>query len=296
MRRMFGALKAVILVLALCFNTVVHCLPMYFFIGLKLIPIRVWRNGCRRVISAIAASWSRVNNFVMHRFVNTRWEITGTEGLKKQLSYLVIANHQSWLDIVVLQNTFVKKIPFLKFFIKDQLKWIPLLGWAWWGLEFPFMKRYSQALLAKKPHLRGKDIETTRKACEKFKQMPTAVMNFVEGTRFKSEKHTKQNSPFPHLLLPKAGGIAYVLSVMGQQIDKILNVTIVYSGGPKSLWQFLCGEVSSIRIHVEQLTVDAKLIGDYFNDKQFKGDFQEWLNAIWQKKQLLIEQSMSKSA
>ncbi len=290
--RIIRSIQAITLILALCVNTVMHCLPIYFFILLKLIPIKPWQKTCSHLISKIAASWSHLNNFTMHCFIKTRWEITGTEGLTKKESYLVIANHQSWLDIVVLQNAFVKKIPFLKFFIKDQLKWIPFIGWAWWGLDFPFMKRHSKALLAKKPHLRGKDLETTKKACEKFKTMPTAIMNFVEGTRFKIEKHKKQNSPFQHLLLPKAGGIAYVLSAMGQQIDKILNVTIVYSGGPKSLWQFLCGEVSSIKIHVEQLQVDAKLIGDYFNDKKFKDDFQAWLNNVWHKKQLLIEQEL----
>ncbi|MDF1760183.1 MAG: acyltransferase [Coxiellaceae bacterium] len=293
--RILRCLQASLLTLLLCLSTVLHCLPMYFFILLKMIPIKPWQNLCSRIINQIATSWAGFNNVVMHRALKTRWQISGIEGLKKKDSYLVIANHQSWLDIVVLQNTFSRKIPFLKFFIKDQLKWIPVIGWAWWGLDFPFMKRYSKALLAKKPHLRGKDLETTRKACQKFKTIPTSVMNFVEGTRFKLEKSKKQNSPYGNLLIPKAGGVAYVLSAMGQQIDKILNVTIVYSGGPKSLWQFLSGEVSSIKIHVEQLQVDAKLIGDYFNDKKFKDDFQTWLNNVWHKKQLLIEQTISES-
>ena len=111
-------------------------------------------------------------------------------------------------------------VPFLKFFLKKELIWVPILGIAWWALDFPFMKRYSAAVLKKRPHLRGKDIEITRQACKKFKSLPVSIMNFVEGTRFTREKHDKQKSPFTHLLKPKAGGIGFVLSTMGEQLQQ----------------------------------------------------------------------------
>lgn len=68
------------------------------------------------------------------------------------------------------------------------------------SFDFPFMRRYSQLFLLKYPHLKGKDIEITKKACQKYKDLPVSIMNFVEGTRFTPEKHKKQESPYKNLL------------------------------------------------------------------------------------------------
>ena len=103
----------------------------------------------------------------------------------------------------------------MKFFLKKELMWVPVLGIAWWALDYPFMKRYSRQFVEKHPELKGKDMETTRKFCAKFKNSPVTVLNFLEGTRFNNEKHAKQNSPFAHLLLPKAGELPLSWAVWG---------------------------------------------------------------------------------
>ena len=120
------------------------------------------------------------------------------DGLARHEWYLMTSNHQSWADILVLQKVTNRRVPSLKFFLKQELIWVPLLGLAWWALDFPFMKRYSRAQLEKRPELKGKDMETTRKACEKYAHYPVSVMNFFEGTRFTEEKHRQQNSPYRH--------------------------------------------------------------------------------------------------
>ena len=135
-------------------------------------------------------------------------ESRGVEGLLRDGWYLVIANHQTWVDIVILQAVFNRRIPFLKFFIKQELIWFPLLGIAWWAMDMPFMKRFSPSYLAKNPHMKGKDRETTRRACEKFRDTPTSVLNFIEGTRFSENKRVDRKSPYNHLLQPRAGGLA----------------------------------------------------------------------------------------
>ena len=56
------------------------------------------------------------------------WDVEGVETLDRSEWYLVLANHQSWVDIAVLQRIFHRKIPFLKFFIKKELLWLPILG------------------------------------------------------------------------------------------------------------------------------------------------------------------------
>ncbi len=248
-----------------------------------------WKKNYTWLLTFIADKWVLINTFNQKLMNNIRWDVKGLEGLKQDGWYLVLANHQSWTDILVLQRIFHRKIPFLKFFLKKELIWVPLLGLAWWALDFPFMKRFSKSFLDKHPHLKGKDIEITRKACEKFKTLPVSVMNFVEGTRFTPEKHKRQKSPYCNLLNPKAGGVAFVLSAMGEQLHQIVNVTIVYPDGVKSFWDFACGKIGEIRVRVETLPISREIIGDYVNNAEFRKNFQKWINSVWQQKDMRID-------
>ena len=194
------------------------------------------------------------------------------------------------MDIFVLQRWLTGRIPLLKFFLKQELIWVPIMGLAWWALDFPFMRRHSEEYLKKHPEMRGKDLETTRAACEKFAQIPTSVMNFLEGTRFTPGKQQRQQSPFRHLLKPKAGGIALALNAMGDKFDRFLNVTIVYPDAIPTFWEFLCGKVKRVIVHIEQLPIPQEFIrGDYAQDPQFRANFQLWVQQLWQEKDALID-------
>ena len=257
------------------------------------IPAEAWVRKCNRMLNAIAENWIWVNNQNQKLVGNTGWDVQGVEALERSKWYLVLANHQSWVDILVLQRIFHRKIPFLKFFIKKELLWLPVLGQAWWAMDFPFVKRYTSSELQKKPHLKGKDLEITRKACQRFKTVPISIMNFVEGTRFTNEKHHRQQSPYSHLLKPKAGGIALVLSSLREQIHRILDVTIVYPDGVKNFWALLCGKMREIKVRVRSLPVNAELFGDYTHDGHFREELQRWLNNIWAEKNRAIEEMMT---
>ena len=290
-----GAVRGSLSLILYILNTVFWCIPLFGLVLAKAaVPLESWRRRCSRILNAIAEKWIWVNNQNQRLIAgNTRWEVQGIETLERSEWYLVLANHQSWVDIVVLQRIFHLKIPFLKFFIKKELLWFPVLGQAWWAMDFPFVKRYSKSYLQKKPHLKGKDIEITRKACQKFKKIPVSIMNFVEGTRFTNEKHRRQQSPYSRLLKPKAGGTALVLSSMGEQINRILDVTIVYPDGVTSFWAFICGKIRKIEVHVRSLPVSPELLGDYANDRHFRAGLQRWLNNIWAEKNRYIEEMMT---
>ena len=278
-------LKGVLSIILYTANTFFWCVPLFSVAILKFcIPVPVFRRLCNRLLIHISFAWILCNNLNQDLFHRLDIVVDGAEDLKPDDWYLVISNHQTWVDILVLQRVFYRKIPFLKFFLKKELIWVPILGLAWWALDFPFMKRYSGAFLKKHPHLKGKDIEITKKACAKFSEMPVSVMNFLEGTRFTSHKHQAQQSPFTRLLKPKAGGIAFVMAAMGEYLNSIVNVTIAYPPGPKSFWDFLCGRVTHIRVHVEVIPITDVLIGDYFEDENFRENFQEWVNTVWQEK------------
>ncbi len=271
-------------------NTLFWFVPLLVAAFFKwIIPLPQWRRGCDRVLNRIAQSWVALNNVGLALTKRIRWKIHGVRDLKEKGWYLVLANHQSWTDIVVLQKVFHRRLPFLKFFLKKELIYVPFLGLAWWALDFPFMKRSSAAAAQKKPNVRARDVAETLKACEKFKHVPIAVMNFAEGTRATVSKILEKGSPYTHLLRPKAAGAAMVLATMKERLHGIVDVTLVYPEGPVSFWRFLCGKVREIWVHVETLPVRPELLGDYFQDKAFQKRFQDWLNELWEAKDRRIE-------
>ena len=285
-----GPVRGSILFLLYCVNTVfwgIFLLPASF---LKLaIPFPKPKKVLSRIIDLIATLWISINNFNLALLHKISWNVSGLDGLDRNQWYLVVCNHQSWVDILVLQKILNYRIPFLKFFLKKELIWVPVMGVLWWALDYPFMKRYSSEYIKKNPHLAGKDILATKKACEKYKNKPVSIMNFMEGTRFHPKKHKIQKSPYKNLLLPKAGGISFALSSMEEFITGIVNVTIFYPEGVPTFWQFICGSTSKIVAKAEFIPKDTKLFGDYFNDPDFKDEFQNWVNNLWREKDELIE-------
>jgi 1-acyl-sn-glycerol-3-phosphate acyltransferase len=209
-------LRLVLLFLLIAGNTLLHVPPLLVVGVFKaLLPFDRVRRACNPMLTGLAESWIAFNGWLWDRFTHTRLQVQADAALHIDGHYLVLANHQSWVDILVLQKVFNRRIPFMRFFLKRQLIWVPLLGLAWWALDFPFMGRYSKKQIAKNPELAGRDIEATRRACAKFRAIPVAIMNFVEGTRFTPAKHDAQKAPYQHLLKPKSGGVAFVLDAMG---------------------------------------------------------------------------------
>ena len=273
-------------------NVLVHASVLLALALIKaLVPIAGFRRWISRALVAIAEQWIAVNGVLFALVTRTRWRMDGLQGLNQHGWYLVLSNHQSWVDIPVLQKTFNRRIPFLKFFLKQQLKWVPVLGLAWWALDFPFMQRYTKQQLEAHPEWRGKDKQATREACEKFRQSPVSVMNFVEGTRFTPAKHEQQQSPYANLLRPRAGGVAFVLEAMGDMLQSIVDVTIVYPNGKPAMLDLLANRIPEIRVHVRQLPIPAEFVGgDYENDAEFRARFQDWISTLWAEKDALITQ------
>ncbi len=276
-----GPVRGVMSFVVLLLNTVFWCSLLFMIALLKLlIPIDGWRIACLRLSNEIVQLWVGVNNFGLKLTKDIDWDVEGLDGLSADRWYLLIANHQSMIDIAVLQSIFHRRTPLLKFFLKQELFWVPILGLAWWALDFPFMKRSSSA---------RQDLETARKACEKFKLAPVTVMNFVEGTRFTAAKKEDQKSPFTHLLKPKVGGISVVLGAMGEQLDSILDVTIAYPQGPQGMWSFLCCKSTQIKVRVKQIPVTSELVGDFLADRDYRRRFLLWLSSLWEEKDKLID-------
>lgn len=256
----------------------------------KILPFTAVHGVLSTLMLKAAMAWVHGNSGWMHLTPGRHWDIRIPGGLNKHGWYFVVCNHQSWTDIFLLQHTLKNDIPFLKFFIKHELIKMPIMGAVWWALDFPFMKRYSKEYLEKHPEMRGKDLETTRIACEKFKELPTSVVNYLEGTRLTPEKHKHQQSPFKHLLKPKSGGMAFAMNVMGDQFKSVIDVTIHYPEGIPSLWQFMQGKMKRCTIIVREIPVPETIrYGDYENDEVFRQRFQEWVRELWEEKDKALE-------
>ncbi|ETX09906.1 acyltransferase [Marinomonas ushuaiensis DSM 15871] len=274
-------------------NTLLCFIPVMILALCKVVlPFSSVRAVLNVILDHIATMWIGVNNINQKYLGQTVVNISGGHELSLKDWYMITSNHQSWVDILILQRIFNRKIPFIKFFLKRELIWVPFIGLAWWALEFPFMKRYSQALLKKRPELKGKDIEATKKACDKFQYFPVSIMNFLEGTRFTAEKHDQQSSTFKHLLLPKAGGLSFALNAMDGKLHYLIDVTIIYPEGIPSFFDYLCGKVSEVKVHTRMLPIDSSLLGDYQSDAEYRVYFQTWVNDLWRQKDQQIERML----
>ncbi|MBB3273241.1 1-acyl-sn-glycerol-3-phosphate acyltransferase [Pseudomonas sp. OG7] len=289
MRRLLtGILTTTLLLL----NTVVLICPLLVFALLKLVLPGRGRDYASWAVMWVAETWSEIDKAIFALCIPTQWDIRGVENLRKDTSYLAVSNHQTWVDIPALIESLNRRTPFFKFFLKKELIWVPLLGLAWWGLDYPFMKRYSKAFLEKHPELKGKDLEITKAACELFKRQPVTVVNYLEGTRFTEAKRLEQQSLYRYLLKPKAGGVAFVLAALGEQLDALLDVTIVYPGNKApGFWDLLNGSISRVIIDIQVRELDPALwAGDYENDPEFRQTVQAWVNQLWEEKDQRIEQ------
>jgi 1-acyl-sn-glycerol-3-phosphate acyltransferase len=288
-----SVIQGALTLLAMGLNLVFWVTILFLVALLKfLVPIPAWRRVASRWMVALAECWIGGNTAIFDLAGAMPRELRGVEGLARRDWYLVVSNHRSWVDILVLQASFNRRIPFLKFFLKRELIWVPLLGLAWWALDFPFMRRYSSAFLARHPEKRGQDLVATREACRRFSEIPTSIMNFVEGTRFTPAKHAASESPYRHLLPPRAGGVSFVLSAMGGMLHSMLDVTIAYAQRTPTLWDLCCGRLGRILVDVRERPIEAWMAaGDYAGDPAFRERFQEWLRAIWAEKDALLERA-----
>lgn len=189
--------------LTILFTALCASLILLVSLAKLLLPIPAFGRACSRLNNGFMRLWLGCNALVIRLTTRIDWQLEDNTRLRKDGWYLIISNHMSWTDIVVLGHLFRNRLPVPKFFMKHELIYIPLLGLACWGLDMPFMRRYSREFLLRNPHLRGKDIETTRNACEKFRHIPTTVINFVEGTRFTDQKREAARSRYRHLMPPR---------------------------------------------------------------------------------------------
>ena len=256
---------------------------------------RIWTSGeklvdLRERMDKIIWWWTGGNRWLLKTLnliePDIDWKHIDDVSLDKW--YLVISNHQSWTDIILLQSYLYGKIPPLKFFTKQQLIWVPGIGLAMYVLGFPYVKRVSKAQIKANPNLRNADRDNIAEACKGFKNHPTSILNFLEGTRRTSAKQLNQSSDYKNLLKPKIGGIEYVIKDMGDYLHKLIDVTIVYPDGTPTFWQFVKGECRSVKFVVSHYDIPKQVLVD--NDIERRSSLSGWIKTIWMQKDQQISE------
>ncbi len=285
-------IRGVVTALLLALNTIFWGTAITLAGIVKLLaPTQESRRRIRVVLTGLGARWVGGNDRIFDSMLRTKWDIAGVDGLSRDGHYLILSNHVSWLDIFVVFRAFHARVAFIRFFLKQSLIWFPIVGQACWVMDFPFMRRYSAEYLERHPEKRGRDLEATRRTCRRYRRIPVAILNFLEGTRFTAAKHAEQASPYRNLLRPRAGGTAFVLSSLGEQLDSVIDVTIAYSARDVTMWEFLTNRVDRIVVRARVLDVPQQFVTAPITEAGPARDaFRDWIEDLWRAKDSLIDE------
>ncbi|GHE19613.1 acyltransferase [Halomonas urumqiensis] len=288
-----STLKGLVSILLLVVTTLSWGVPLVALTLVKLVtPGRRLRRIVLKGLNGVALNWVGTNLWWIRRWLNPPLETRLPDELTREQWWLVLSNHRSYTDIFLLFLALHRRIPMPHFFVKRQLIWIPIVGLAFWAMEFPMLRRLTREQRERNPHLARRDQEATERMCRHARERPIAIYNFVEGTRFTPVKQAAQGSPYRHLLKPRAGGIAQVLSLLGDRLGGILDVTLHYTNPRPTFWGFLCGREAPVTLQARRLEVpDWMLDGNYHDDPDYKERFHSWLNALWQEKDDALSRS-----
>ena len=241
---------------------------MFPLIGIAMIRaliggIKPLYNACTRLIELCYRTAAAINSAWMVHVVGVNFNVDGT--LPDHVTQVIVVNHQTWFDIPILQHVVTGQGPILKFLIKRQLVWLPIVGWICYALNFPRLNRGGDG------RAQRQDFDAIKAASSTMSKERGALLIFAEGTRITEEKHRNQNSPYKKLLTPRPGGLKIALSTMPPDTP-LVDITINYKNGETNFWKCLHGASREIDIHIEEHNA-AEIV-----------DARSWLRDRWEQK------------
>jgi len=243
-----------------------------------------------QLAAGIAGFWADFMRWLLTT-IQTDYVITG-DRLDPRGTYLILANHQSWIDIMMVMVVLGKGTTLPRFFMKWELVYMPVINICAWVLDFPIMRRYTQEDIKDRPELKNRDFDYAHDVLSRNPERQCVVVNYAEGTRFTPEKHRKNRSPYKHLLKPKVGGPQLALDCLRGRLDGIIDITLVYPGAKVSVWRLMAGRVPKVMIHVERIELPDGLKKTPETLAELKA-FRGWMNSIWAKKDARIDQMIN---
>ena len=232
-----------------------------------LMPTPILSRACFFIVDLVYRVAVKVDSFWMRKVVGIDLIIKGEVNNHK--SPVVICNHQSWFDIPLLQEVITGNGPIIKFLIKRELVWVPIIGWICLALDFPRLHR------GKNANTGENDFSIIRKASKSHGNESGALLIFPEGTRFTEQKKIAQDAPYRNLLKPRSGGLEMIKKHAASDTP-LVDITIDYHQKGVHIWNCLHGVPNKITITFE-----------HFKLAEIE-DIGGWLNERWREKDKLF--------
>jgi 1-acyl-sn-glycerol-3-phosphate acyltransferase len=178
--------------------------------------------------------------------------ITG-DAVPQKENAMLISNHQTITDVMVLLCFASRcgRLPDLKWFVKDVIKYVPGPGWGMRFLDCIFVKRNWD---------RDKDAIKSLFGKYAANQIPVFVISFLEGTR-RNAKNARQSQDFArehglyvpqHTLVPRTKGFVATITGLRGHLDAVYDITLGYPDRVPSLFDCFACRVDHIEVHVKR--------------------------------------------
>ncbi len=236
-------------------------------------PNATFQKFNHQMVEFVYRSAVKIDAWWFSRVLGIHFEVEDPADVLNSLtptqSPVVICNHQSWFDIFLLQTILSSRGPILKFVIKVELLWVPVLGWVCLALNFPRLRRKVDA------QSRSEDLKRVRSASLVLGTEPGGLLIFPEGTRFSEDKRKADGSPYQNLLKPRPGGLSMIQQSM--PVDtQVVDVSIGYRPGETDCWRCMSGSVDKIRVKIDAHHIqEVAETGDWLNERWLAKD--SWL-------------------
>jgi 1-acyl-sn-glycerol-3-phosphate acyltransferase len=290
----FHVRAALVLAYIAC-NLTFWIVPVLVLVVFKwLVPISSVQIGIYEMMAWIYRAAVQMNSWILFQGLKIQLDLKGINQSCAGDFYLAICNHQSWSDIFILQHLLNRKTPVMKFLVKKELIYLPVVGLICWAYDFPFLNRGKQSPKSSVKLDSKNDSQTLNKSLAQFLRSSATIMNFAEGTRFSPLKAKRQKSPYRHLLKPKAGGLIAIYKMMGQELAAVLDFTIVYDAPKPNFWRFIGGRIMRVKVHLDTVLSDELKETFGLPETNFtQARAIEWINQRWEQKDRKIEHIQS---
>jgi 1-acyl-sn-glycerol-3-phosphate acyltransferase len=244
------------------------------------------KHACRSWNGAIAGFWWS-SLVLWTRHVHCLQIRRSGDPLPRDKSAIVICNHIEQPDIpVVLDLAFQSgTIGGLKFFVKNELRFVPGIGWGMRMLNFLFVKRAWS--------------EDANFVLRMFAQIadyrsPVWIVSFPEGTRIrpaklkKSQEYARKKGlpVFENVMLPRPKGFVSTVENMRHRVDGVYDLTIQYPDGIPSIGDYIRGAIPEVLLHVRRFPMESL--------PSSPEDLEAWLIARFKEKDDLLAHKLGR--
>eukprot|EP00051_Salpingoeca_urceolata_P011238 m.138992 g.138992 ORF g.138992 m.138992 type:complete len:387 (+) comp17045_c0_seq1:112-1272(+) len=170
---------------------------------------------------------------------------------------VAVLNHRS--DIDWLLGWFIASnfnvLGGTKCLLKSTLRYLPVLGWSWWFLEYTFLSRSWE-----------RDQGRLRKSLGILGDFPGAfwVVIFAEGTRLTDEKlaasqehcRSKGLPVLKNVMYPRTKGFSLAVDSLHDHIDCLYDVTLAFPGDIPTFGGVMAGKPYEVSAYIRRTPTD----------------------------------------